>query len=446
MTKANRAAAPPVRCAVYTRKSTEEGLQQAFNSLDAQREAAEAYIKSQAHAGWVCLPDRFDDGGFTGGNMDRPALQRLLADVDAGKVDAVVVYKVDRLSRSLLDFARIIGLFETRGVAFVSVTQQFNTSTSMGRLVLNVLLSFAQFEREIILERTRDKVAATRKKGKWAGGHPPLGYNVDAAATRLVVDEAEAARVRAVFELFLEHQALIPVVTELRRRVWSTKRWTTKGGPEREGRPFDRTNLRRLLTNVTYTGRVRYRGQLYPGEHAGIVDADLFERVQQALCPGRTPSVRTPTPFRALLSGVLRCGACGCAMTPAHSWKKPGKRYSYYACINGQKRGRAACPAPSVPAAQVEAFVTEQVRRVGGDPALLDRLLTECRVPKSLGPATLRARWESVTTREPARVVRMVVERVEYDGVRGKAKLTFRPDGLQTFLRELAEISKGDNK
>ena len=221
MTKdANTSPAPPsvVRCAVYTRKSSEEGLDQDFNSLDAQRESAEAYIASQRSEGWVCLPDRYDDGGFTGGNMERPALQRLLADIQAGQIDCVVTYKVDRLSRSLLDFAKMMETFEQHGVSFVSITQQFNSATSMGRLILNVLLSFAQFEREIIAERTRDKVAATRRKGKWAGGTPLLGYDLDPRGGRLLVNDDEAQRVRAIFALYLEHQALLPVVQELERR------------------------------------------------------------------------------------------------------------------------------------------------------------------------------------------------------------------------------------
>src|SRR5580692_7311870 len=200
---------PLVRCAIYTRKSTEEGLEQEFNSLDAQRESAEAFIRSQAHEGWTCLPNRYDDGGFTGGNMDRPALRHLMADLEAGQIDCVVVYKVDRLSRSLLDFARLIETFDRHQVAFVSVTQQFNTATSMGRLVLNVLLSFAQFEWEIISERTRDKIAATRRKGKWSGGHPLLGYDVDPQRFKLRVNEDEAARVRAIFALYLELESLL---------------------------------------------------------------------------------------------------------------------------------------------------------------------------------------------------------------------------------------------
>src|SRR4051812_39590296 len=196
---------PTVRCAIYTRKSTEEGLEKEFNSLDAQRESGEAFIKSQIHEGWSCLPENYDDGGFTGGNMERPALRRLLADIEAGRIDCVVVYKVDRLSRSLLDFARMMEVFDKHRISFVSVTQQFNTTHSMGRLTLNILLSFAQFEREIISERTRDKIAATRRKGKWSGGLPVLGYDVDERGTRLLVNEDEAARVRAIFALYLEH-------------------------------------------------------------------------------------------------------------------------------------------------------------------------------------------------------------------------------------------------
>jgi DNA invertase Pin-like site-specific DNA recombinase len=240
----------PVRCAIYTRKSTEEGLDQEFNSLDAQRASSEAFIQSQVQAGWVCLPQAYDDGGYTGANMERPALQRLLADIDAGVIDAVVCYKLDRLSRSLLDFAKMMERFEQRGIAFVSITQQFNSATSMGRLVLNMLLSFAQFEREIIGERTRDKIAAARRQGKWVGGVPLLGFDLDSATRKRVVNAAEAKQVQAIFDLYLQHEGLVPVVRELTRRGWNTKRWTTRKGHERGGMPFTKTALQQLLTNV----------------------------------------------------------------------------------------------------------------------------------------------------------------------------------------------------
>lgn len=232
-----------VRCAIYTRKSTEEGLAQEFNSLDAQREAAEAYIASQRHEGWILIPDGYDDGGFTGANMDRPALQRLLADIAADRVDCVVVYKVDRLSRSLLDFARIMETFDKHDVSFVSVTQAFNTTASLGRLTLNILLSFAQFEREMIAERTRDKMSAARRKGKWVGGIPVLGYDVDARGGRLVINLDEAKQVRAIFNLYLEHRSLIPVVRQLNQRGWTTKQWTTQDGREQDVRLLHRGKL-----------------------------------------------------------------------------------------------------------------------------------------------------------------------------------------------------------
>src|SRR5229473_2521841 len=250
---------PIVRCASYTRKSTEEGLDQEFNSLHAQREAGEAYIKSQKHLGWTLVSTHYDDGGFTGGNLDRPALQQLLEDIDAHHIDCVVVYKVDRLSRSLLDFARLVDRFDQRSVSFVSVTQQFNTTTSLGRLTLNILLSFAQFEREIISERTSDKMSAARRKGKWIGGTPVLGYDVDSAGGRLVINEKEARRVREIFALFIQHHSLSAVVAELARRRWRTKSWKSQNGTAHAGRTFAQASLRRLLTNAVYAGMVEHR-------------------------------------------------------------------------------------------------------------------------------------------------------------------------------------------
>src|SRR5712692_6230070 len=272
-----------MRCAIYTRKSSEEGLAQEFNSLDAQRESAEAYILSQRHAGWTVLAERYDDGGYTGANLERPALERLLGAIEAGQVECVVVYKVDRLSRSLLDFARLMGIFEKRGVNLVSVTQQFNTTASLGRLTLNILLSFAQFEREIIAERTHDKMSAARRKGKWVGGTPVLGYDVAPGGGKLVVNEDEAHQVRAIFALYLEHRALSPVLSEVQKRQWTTKRWTAKDGRLHPGRSFEHQNLHWLLGNVIYAGKVRHQGQTYTGEHAAIVEAGVWARVQGML-------------------------------------------------------------------------------------------------------------------------------------------------------------------
>jgi len=381
MSKTNNrqlAAARRMKCAIYTRKSTEDGLEQEFNSLDAQRESGEAYIKSQAHEGWDCVPDQYDDGGFTGGNMDRPALRRLIADIEAGKVDCVVVYKVDRLSRSLLDFARMLEIFERHHVAFVSVTQQFNTTTSMGRLMLNVLLSFAQFEREIISERTRDKIAAARRKGKWSGGMPLLGYDVDPRGSKLVVNEQEATRVRTIFELYIEHQSMIATIKELDRRGWLNKRWTTRKGHERGGLPFTKTSLFKLLTNVTYLGRIKYKEEVHNGEHAAIVSAELWQRVQSLLQHnGRTGGVAVRNQFGALLKGILRCVPCGCAMSPSHSTRKGTKRYRYYVCTKAQKRGWHNCPSKSIPANEIERFVVDQIKSVGHDPAFLNEIVAQ---------------------------------------------------------------------
>jgi site-specific DNA recombinase len=385
-----------LRCAIYTRKSTEEGLDQDFNSLDAQRESGEAFIKSQVDEGWECLPTCYDDGGFTGGNMDRPALKRLLADIESKLVDVVVVYKVDRLSRSLLDFTRIMETFDRHGVSFVSVTQQFNTTTSMGRLMLNVLLSFAQFEREIISERTRDKMAAARRKGKYVGGAPVLGYDLDRTASRLVVNEREAIRVRRIFEMYLQQQALLPTVAELERLGWVTKQWTTRKGTQRGGRPFDKNTLYNLLTNVVYLGKVCYREEIYEGEHPGIVDAELFEKVQSLLrLNHRNGGAGVRNRFGALLKGLLRCKSCGCGMVHSHS-TKAGKRYRYYVCVQAQKRGWHTCQSKSVPADQMEQFVVSQVRDLGRDPTLLADTVAAIRCQTESRLAMLEEEWRAV--------------------------------------------------
>jgi site-specific DNA recombinase len=381
-----------VRCAIYTRKSTEEGLQQEFNSLDAQRESAEAYIKSQAHEGWQCLSDHYDDGGFTGGNMDRPALKRLLADIQAGNIDCVLVYKVDRLSRSLLDFARMMETFEKHHVSFVSVTQQFNTASSMGRLMLNVLLSFAQFEREIISERTRDKIAAARRKGKWAGGMPLLGYDIDVDSKKLVVNEDEAARVRAIFDSYLSRQSLIPVVQELDRRGWVNKRWTTRKAGERGGKPFTKTSLHKLLTNITYIGKIRYKHEIHDGEHAAIVEPDTWQRVQILLQRnGRTGGALMRNKYGSFLKGLFRCVPCDCAMIPTFTGRSSGKRYRYYVCCGAQKRGWHTCPSKSVPAEQIERFIIDQIRCIGRDPAILRETLAHAQKQASERIATLES-------------------------------------------------------
>ena len=369
---------PTVRCAIYTRKSTEEGLEQAFNTLDAQRDAAEAYIRSQQQEGWVALPAHYDDGGYTGANMDRPALKRLLADVETGAANCVVVYKVDRLTRSLLDFARIMEILDKHGATFVSVTQQFNTTTSLGRLTLNILLSFAQFEREMIAERTRDKMSAARKKGKWVGGNPVLGYDVSPQGGALVVNEAEAERVRAIFDLYLEYGSLLPVIDELDRRGWHMKEWRTRKGKTAGGRAFMKNRLYNLLTNVIYTGRIAHQGQIYPGEQAQLVDLDVWNRVQERLkANGQSGSREIRNKYGALLKGILVCATCDAGMVHTYTKKSANKLYRYYVCVQAHQRGWNKCETRSIPAPEIEQAVVDQIRSIGANPALLDEVVRQ---------------------------------------------------------------------
>ncbi|MBX3435690.1 MAG: recombinase family protein [Pirellulales bacterium] len=428
---------PVVRCAVYSRKSTDEGLEKDFNSLDAQREAAEAYIQSQAGEGWVCLPDRYDDGGFTGGNLDRPALTRLLADIEAGRVDCVVVYKVDRLSRSLLDFSRIMATFDRHGVSFVSVTQSFNTSNSMGRLMLNVLLSFAQFERELISERTRDKMSAARKKGKWAGGPPLLGYDV--IHQKLVIHPAEAQQVRGLFELYRERQSLLEVARILNERGWTTKTWVTRKGAVRQGRPFTKSNVYALLRNVVYNGQVRHRDEVYAGEHPPIIDRTTFEAVQDLLQQhGRAGPTGAARDGGGVLTGLLRCRHCGTAM--GHSYTQRGRtRYRYYVCGRAQKRGYDACPHPSVPAPAIEAFVADEIRQIGRDPAVAAATLAHVERQRDRDARSHEAEADRVSGELRAAYAELSEAALDPEGIDRLAEIQRRIDAAQARLAELRQ-------
>jgi site-specific DNA recombinase len=362
-----------LRCAVYTRKSSEEGLEQAFNSLHAQREACEAYIKSQRHEGWTLLPQRYDDGGLSGATIDRPALQQLLADIQAGKVDVVVTYKVDRLTRSLADFAKIVEIFDQKGVSFVSVTQQFNTTTSMGRLTLNVLLSFAQFEREVTGERIRDKIAASKKKGMWMGGVPPLGYK--ARDHKLIVIESEAETVRHIFRRYAALGSVRLLKEELEAQGIRSKCWASAAGRRWGDKPLARGALYLMLQNRIYRGEIVHKDQHYPGEHMPIIDAVLWDDVQAKLAAnavehatgGRTKSA-------SLLAGLLHDGK-GHRMTPTHAVKK-GTHYRYYVSRPLIAESRGAVPEGlRVPAGEIERLVTSRISEFLSDPARLSEAL-----------------------------------------------------------------------
>jgi DNA invertase Pin-like site-specific DNA recombinase len=348
-----------IRCVIYTRVSTDHGLEQDFNSLDAQYEASQAYIRSQAHAGWTLLRLKYDDGGFSGGNTDRPALQRLLQDIRAGKVDVIVVYKVDRLTRSLADFAKLVELFDQHNVSFVSVTQQFNTTTSMGRLTLNVLLSFAQFEREVTSERIRDKIAASKRKGLWVGGMVPLGY--DTKERKITVNEAEANCVRAIFHSYLKLGSLKMLMADLRKRGIVTKVRILKTGNTVGGIAFTRGPLAHLLRNRFYIGEVKFKGETFKGEQPAIVDYKVFEAVQMKLSKQRNGHTTTRLKSEALLTGRI-FDDHGNRMSPTYARKK-GIKYRYYlssAILNGQPDNSGSVS--RVPALEIEKLVVKSVR------------------------------------------------------------------------------------
>jgi len=420
-----------LRCAVYTRKSSEEGLEQEFNSLHAQREACEAFIASQRSEGWVLVRDQYDDGGISGGTLERPGLKRLMADIEDGLVDVVVVYKIDRLSRSLADFAKLVEVFDRNGVTFVSVTQSFNTTTSMGRLTLNILLSFAQFEREVTAERIRDKVAASRKKGMWMGGVPPFGYRVE--NRKLLVDEPPAAHVRWIFARFLEIGSCTLLAREVSARGLGTPR----------GNRIDKKYLYRMLSNRAYIGEAVHKGESYPGEHDAIIDRETWDRVHAILQESpRKRAARTRAETPALLKGLL-FGPDGAAFSPTHT-RKDGRLYRYYVSQTVLKHGAGACPIGRVSAGEIEAAVINRLRAVFRQPEIVagtwkaaraqDGGITEVDARETL--TRLDPLWDELFPAEQARIVALLVERVDIGTESLNVRL--RMEGLAALAREMA--------
>ncbi len=421
-----------LRCAVYTRKSTEEGLDRQFTSLDAQRDSCEAYIASQRAEGWVLVPDHYDDGGFSGATLERPALRRLLTDIERDRVDVVVVYKIDRLSRALMDFSKLVEVFDAHRVTFVSVTQSFNTTTSMGRLTLNILLSFAQFEREVIGERIRDKFAASRARGMWMGGKVPLGYDV--RDRKLVINDFEAAVVRRVFESFVDLGSGTTLTQVLRAEGVTTK----------QGRGINKGDIYKLLNNRTYVGEATHKGQVYAGEHKAIISRDLWDRVHAALQESpraRANKNRSQSP--ALLEGLI-FGVDGRAMSPTHT-RRRGRLYRYYVSQSVLKGtdGADAGIVRRVSAAEIEAGVVDQVRALLRQPEIVvgTWLAARADVPDLTEAETrdalerLDPLWEELFPAEQARIVRLLVERVEV-GPEG-ADVRLRVEGLASLVRDL---------
>lgn len=423
-----------LRCAVYTRKSSEEGLDMEFNSLDAQREACEAYVASQRSEGWVLVPDRYDDGGISGATLERPGLKRLLRDVEAGLIDVVVVYKIDRLSRALTDFSRLVELFEANSVTFVSITQSFNTTTSMGRLTLNILLSFAQFEREVIGERIRDKFAASRRKGMWMGGNVPLGYRVE--NRKLLIHNNEAAIVRMIFQRFLQ----IGSATILARTL------NAEGLRRKNGKAFDKGLLYKLLSNRVYIGEAVHKGVSYPGEHQPIISQDVWDKVRSIVAESpskRAGQSRRQTP--ALLKGLI-FAPNGYAMTPAHTRKK-GRLYRYYVTTSVQKLGPETCPIRRLPAGEIEAAVIDQVRALLRSPEMIVKTWAAARdLGDEISETDVRdaliqfdALWEELFPAEQARIIQLLVERidVDVDGI----SIRLRTEGIASVIAELTQRS-----
>jgi len=411
------------RCAVYCRKSTDEGLDMQFNSLDAQREAGENYIASQKANGWVCLPEHYDDGGFTGGNMDRPALQRLLADAANGLIDIVVVYKLDRLSRSICDFAELSRKFDKWDVAFVSVTQEINTHTSAGRMMLNILITFAQFEREVITERVRDKMAASRKKGKWVGGCCPLGYRVE--NKKLMVAAEEADTVRRIFKRFLEIQSPKSIANELNRDgIWTKtgKIWTT-------------LQVYYVLNNHHYIGEVRYKGEIYQGEQEAIVDRETWDLCHQFLNSNMPKRDNTRNPeYAAPLRGILRCGHCNGAMTPVRS-KRWGREHHYYRCTVDSKRAVPICPIKSVVAGEIEQIVLAELKKILVAPEIVLAVAKSTKErPNDIIEMFSDRLWNEITPAERQRLMQLLVERVTIN--ESDIKIEIRTTGIKSILEE----------
>ena len=435
-----------LRCAIYTRKSHEEGLEQAFNSLDAQRLSAESYINSQAHEGWECIPTGYNDGGYSGGNMERPALKRLLQDINDGKIDCIVVYKIDRLTRSLMDFSKLIGLLDEHKCSFVAVTQSFNTSNSMGRLMLNVLLSFAQYERELTSERIRDKFSASCQLGIWMGGTPPLGY--DPKDRKLEMNEKEAKIVKLIYQHFIETESVTDTVRIINSLGHKTKTWEARTGRVYQGSSFSKNSIRHILQNPVYAGRITHKGNVYNGEHQAIIPPEIWEKAQGIFTTRDTNLSKSTTRISSppLLKGIFFCGCCKGAMTPTYSMKKNGSRYRYYLCSSKHRLIDEKCAVKTISAAEVEGLVVEQILKLLAKPEMVAHAIAAASVSNNLGDLqVIKALkdctriWEELFPAEQVRITHLLIKRVTItnEGL----DISIHSDGLNVLTNELAEAA-----
>lgn len=430
------------RCAVYTRKSSEEGLEQEFNSLHAQRDAGEAYIISQKHEGWVLVPDEYDDGGFSGGNMERPALQRLLSDVAAGKIDVVVVYKVDRLSRSLPDFARLVEVFDKHQVSFVAVTQQFNTTSSMGRLTLNILLSFAQFEREVTGERIRDKFLLSKKKGKWMGGCIPLGYDI--IDRKLIINEGEATIIREIFKLFVETRSQIETAERINAMGFRTKRHLRKNGKVTGAHKFNRTAIFKLLKNRLYIGEIGHKGQWYPGEHKALIKRSLWDKAE-AIFQSNARERKSDSEHRrspSFLRGFIY-GPGDDPLIPTSTGRR-GKLHRYYVSSMALKHGCKNATIQNLPAREIEFLVVEQLQGLLKQPEIIfatwqciseQGSFCEDQVREALN--NLSEVWSFLFPSEQRRLMKLLVSRIDVH--QQGLSIRFHHEGIIAITHELQE-------
>jgi DNA invertase Pin-like site-specific DNA recombinase len=417
-----------MRCAIYTRKSSEEGLEQQFNSLDNQRLAGENYIMSQASEGWEVAAKRYDDGGYSGGNMDRPGLQELFRDIEASLINCVVVYKIDRLTRSLLDFAKIVELFDKHNVSFVAVTQSFNTSNSMGRLMLHVLLSFAQYERELTGERIRDKIAASKKLGYWLGGYTPFGY--DCVDKGLKINESEAKTVRYIFDKFIELKSITATLEDLKRAGIGT----------RAGNSYSKKTLRQFLENPIYKGFVRHKDAEYQGLHEAIIPAKVFEKVQEIFMKSTTD--RPCNRNNAMLQDIIRCGCCDCAMTPTYCYKN-SRKYRYYTCSNHLRKKSCTSGNKNIPAGEVEEFVTKAVRKLLTNPAITALTVHRLAADGIALDAAQQALkdidkvWEALHFQEQRKITKLLIETVAVDN--SGIKILLNHEGIHELIKEITQ-------
>ena len=509
------------RAAVYTRVSTTDQAQGEFTSIDNQREMAEAFIKSQAGKSWVAIDEHFDDRGFSASTVERPALQRLLSAIEAGHVDVVVAYRLDRLSRSLSDFMRLMDRFTEAGVSFVSVTENFSTETSIGRLTMGLLATFSEFERATIADRTRDKVHAARRRGRWTGGVPILGYRIVPGGGGIEPDPDEAEMVRTIFSLYLSDQSIAEVVEEINCRGWENKSHVTKSGRRIGGRPFSKSSVAHLLANPVYVGKVRLKGEVFAGEHEAVIDDVTWTRVQDLLSVNRrSRGGPNHNRYGYLLKGLVRCSACNAAMSPSTT-RKGSKAYRYYVCVGAMKKGYATCPCPSIPAQKLENVVVDQIRIIGQDRELQRETLRQvCEARDSKRPALVSERkrlrrrlkkvrgeirslldalatgeaggsvgarigdlevkatdlerrlteivqelagldrdtvdeadlrkalslfdpvWEVLFPMEKERVIRMLIDRIDYDGRSSKLAIEFAASGIQALAGEVGSAKE----